>query len=278
MACGRLPSRSRRSDGPACRLRGAGRRGARAAGDGVQGAKRVNKNLKGRAVEAGLGRGRRPPSGTAMRSTSLPPGRAMRIRHSQICPRPLSRQESYRPPPPTLSPPTSLTPRNTAAAPAQPTRLRASPPGHTSASKRAQACLTAGKGLRARGRRCARRPSHGKADGKEGYSIQGKGVRMEAEGAVRDAAEGEGGAAKGTAGQGQTKRGAAGAAPLHTGTGTPARSCPERPQAATLSPNRASETLAACLTALLRPSRPFRPANLHGGKTETPWDLTTDWG
>ena len=102
---------------------------------------------------------------------------------------------------------------------------------------------------------------------------------MEAEGAVRDAAEGgEGGAAKGTAGQGQTKRGAAGAAPLHTGTGTPARSCPERPQAATLSPNRASETLAACLTALLRPSRPFRPANLHGGKTETPWDLTTDWG
>ena len=101
---------------------------------------------------------------------------------------------------------------------------------------------------------------------------------MEAEGAVRDAAEGEGGAAKGTAGQGQTKRGAAGAAPLRTGTGTPARSCPERPQAATLSPNRASETLAACLTALLRPSRPFRPANLHGGKTETPWDLTTDWG
>lgn len=96
MACGRLPSRSRRSDGPACRLRGAGRRGARAAGDGVQGAKRVNKNLKGRAVEAGLGRGRRPPSGTAMRSTSLPPGRAMRIRHSQICPRPLSRQERWR--------------------------------------------------------------------------------------------------------------------------------------------------------------------------------------
>ena len=190
----------------------------------------------------------------------------------------LSRQESYRPPPPTLSLPLPTPHGTRQPPPAQPTRLRASPPGHTSASKRAQACRPAGKGLRARGRRCARRPSHGKADGKEGYSIQGKGVRMEAEGAVRDAAEGEGGAAKGTAGQGQTKRGAAGAAPLHTGTGTPARSCPERPQAATLSPNRASETLAACLTAFLRPSRPFRPAYLHGGKTETPWVLTTDWG
>ena len=89
----------------------------------------------------------------------------------------LSRQESYRPPPP-LYPLPLPTPHGTRQPPpAQPTRLRASPSGHTSASKRAQACLTAGKGLRARGRRCARRPSHGKADGKEGYSIQEQLVR-----------------------------------------------------------------------------------------------------
>ena len=163
MACGRLPSRSRRSDGPACRLRGAGRRGARAAGDGVQGAKRVNKNLKGRAVEAGLGRGRRPPSGTAMRSTSLPPGRAMRIRHSQICPRPLSRQESYRPPPPLYPLPlptphgTRQPPRHSRHASARP-RPGTPPPasGHRRAATQAKACGRGGEGAPA-GRHTGRR-------------------------------------------------------------------------------------------------------------------------
>ena len=180
--------------------------------------------------------------------------------------------------PPTLSPPTSHAPRNTAAAPAQPTRLRASPPGHTSASKRAQACPPQAKACGRGGEGAPAGRHTGRRTGRKVIAFRERGLGWRRKARCGMPPRGEGGAAKGTAGQGQTKRGAAGAAPLHTGTGTPARSCPERPQAATLSPNRASETLAACLTAFLRPSRPFRPANLHGGKTETPWALTTDWG
>ena len=216
--------------------------------------------------------------GAAARSISRPFRRAMRIRHSQICPRPLSRQESYRPPPPLYPLPlptphgTRQPPRHSRHASARP-RPGTPPPasGHRRATPQAKACGRGGEGAPA-GRHTGRRT------GRKVIAFRERGLGWRRKARCGMPPRGEGGAAKGTAGQGQTKRGAAGAAPLHTGTGTPARSCPERPQAATLSPNRASETLAACLTALLRPSRPFRPANLHGGKTETPWALTTDWG
>ena len=163
MACGRLPSRSRRSDGPACRLRGAGRRGARAAGDGVQGAKRVNKNLKGRAVEAGLGRGRRPPVRDGHAVDFVAPGTGYAHKaQPDMPPSPLSARE-LSPSPPTLSLPlptphgTRQPPRHSRHASARP-RPGTPPPasGHRRAATQAKACGRGGEGAPA-GRHTGRR-------------------------------------------------------------------------------------------------------------------------
>ena len=143
----------------ACGAQGGG--GARAAGDGVQGAKRVNKNLKGRAVEAGPRTWPPPPvrdghavdfvapgTGYAHKAQpDMPPSPSLGKRAIALLPHSIP---SHFPHPHGTRQP----PRHSRHASARPR------PGTPSASKRAQACLTAGKGLRARGRRCARRPSH----------------------------------------------------------------------------------------------------------------------